>query len=107
MPRISMDYHYMRKKDEEACKNPVLVIIDEQTGEKYARATGKKGAGQDGELDWLIMDASEEWKSWGHQGGTGGVIIAKCDGEESIKALRDKIAKLHGGKVIPQQPAKG
>ena len=101
VPRVRFDYHFMSQEDEKACKNPVMIMIDEQTGEKYARATGKKGVGVDGELDWLIKDMSDEWKTWGHQGGTGGCLIAKCDNENSILVVRDKVAKYHGGKVIP------
>ena len=44
-------------KDEEA--------KDEKTGEKYAIAVGKKGAGQCRELDWLIKGMVDELKSAG------------------------------------------
>ena len=33
-------------KDKEAKGNPLIVMIDESTDEKYARATGKRGASQ-------------------------------------------------------------
>ena len=48
VPRISMDYHFMSKADEEAKVNPMLVVVNEQTGDKYARAAGKKGIGSEG-----------------------------------------------------------
>ena len=60
-----MDYFFMSKVDEKASQNPILVMIDEETGDKYARATGRKGIGTDGEMDWLIKDMEEELKSWG------------------------------------------
>ena len=47
---------------------------------------------------------SEEMKSWGHQGGDGGHIILKSDGERSIVALRTALAKFHGEKVVPEDP---
>ena len=56
------------------------MIVNEETNERYARATGQKGIGTEGVMDWLIRDVSEELKSWGHAGGTGGKIIFKCDG---------------------------
>ena len=96
----------MSKADEEAHRNPLLVMVDEETGEKYARAVGRKGVGEMGEMDWLIKDASEELKSWGHAGGEGGELILKCDGERAIVGLRDAIARYHGGRVVPEQPAK-
>ena len=49
--RISMDYFYLSKKDEGTKEFPMLVAADESTGEKFARATGRKGVeGQ----DWLV-----------------------------------------------------
>lgn len=79
-------------------------MVDESTGEKYARATGSKGLGEGRENEWLVRDMSEELRSWGHSGGHGGHIILKNDGERAIIALRDALAKYHGGKVIPEGP---
>ena len=31
----------------------------------------------------------------------------KCDGEASAKALREAVAKATGGRVVPEEPAKG
>ena len=63
-----MDYFFMSKDDEKAHKNPLVVMVDEETGEKYARAVGQKGVGSENEMDWLIKDMSEELKVWGHTG---------------------------------------
>jgi hypothetical protein len=105
-PRVCIDYYFGSQEDEEAKTNPFIIMVDETSGEKYSRAVGKKGAGVDGELDWLIKDMSDELRSWGHQGGDAGKIILKCDGEVSIKAIRDAVGKFHGGIVIPEQAAK-
>ena len=75
VPRISMDYFFMSKEDEKANKNPLLVMVDEETNEKYARAVGQNGLGQAGEMDWLVKDMSAELKAWGHGGGSGGLIV--------------------------------
>ena len=32
VPRIAMDYFFMSVEDEAACKNPMFVMVDEQTG---------------------------------------------------------------------------
>ena len=77
VPRVSMDYFFMIKEDEKALKNPMIAMIDEETGEKYARAVGQKGLGEAKEMEWLSKDASEELKSWGHTGGVAGQIILK------------------------------
>ena len=107
VPRVSIDYFYMSKEDEEGKTNPVLVAVNESTNEKYARAAGQKGVGSEGEVQWLVKDVAAELRTWGHQGGEGGKVILKCDGEKSIVALRDAIARFHGGEVIPESPAKG
>ena len=70
--RMSMDYGFLSKEEELAQDNPMLVMVDEQTGDRYARMTGAKGIGENQERDWLIKDMSEELKDWGHTGGEGG-----------------------------------
>ena len=102
-----MDYFFLSTQDEEAKDNPMIAMVDESTGEKYARAAGKKGAGTSGEMDWLLMDMADELKSWGHTGGNSGHIIMKSDNEYAIKAVRDAVGKLLGGRVIPENPPKG
>ena len=49
-----MDYFFMSREDEEASKNPILVIADEKSGSRYARAVGCKGLGESGSMEWLI-----------------------------------------------------
>ena len=107
MPRVSIDYFFLSTKDGEAKDNPMIGMVDESTGEKYARAAGKKGVGADGEMDWLIIDMVEELKSWGHTGGNSGHIIMKSDNKNAIKSLRDAVGRLLGGRVIPENPPKG
>ena len=92
----------MSQADEKADKNPLIVMVDESTGEKYARAVGKKGIGEENEMEWLVKDMSEEMKSWGHQDGDGGHIVLKGDGERSIVAVRTALAKFHGGRSCPR-----
>ena len=101
---MSMDYWFMSKKDEAAKTNPLIVMVNESSTERYARATGRKGVGQENEMMWLVKDMSEELKMWGHQGGQGGHIIMKSDKEPALIALRDQLAKYHGGVVVPQSP---
>ena len=107
VPKVGMDYFFMSQADEKADKNPLIVMVDESTGERYATAVGKKGIGEENEMEWLVKDMSEEMKSWGHQGGDGGHIILQSDGERSIVALRTTLAKFHGEKVVPEDPPRG
>ena len=107
VPRACMDYFYMSTGDEEVGANPIFVMVDEGSGEKYARAAGSKGVGDQGEHDWLIKDACAELRAWGHPGGGENRLILKSDGEASIVALRSALAKFHGGQVVPETSAKG
>ena len=107
VPRVSMDYFFMSDADEKASANPLIVMVDEGTGEKYARAVGRKGVGDTGEMDWLIKDMSDELKAWGHPGGGGNSLILKSDGEKAIVAVRTALGQLHGGRIVPESPAKG
>ena len=106
-PRVRFDNFFMSTEDEETSKNPLLVMADERSGSRYARAVGIKGLGEAGSMDWLIEDISITLKSWGHAGGTGGEVILKSDGEPAMIAVRNAVMKYHGGIVIPESLAKG
>ena len=102
-----MEYFFMSQEEEKASQNPLIVMIDEEYGNRYMRAVGKKGLGEGNEMDWLIKDMHEELKSWGHPGGESNELILKSDGEPAIVAVREKLSRLHGGKITPEQPPKG
>ena len=93
----------MSKTDEQVSMNPVIVMVDEDTSEKNGRAVGRKGVGQQREMDLLI---SLEHETWRHSEGKRGHIILKSDVEKVIVALQDKLVKYHNGKVIPEETAK-
>ena len=70
-----------------------------------------------GLLGVQVLEMMAQWIGWseryqkssslrGHAGGTGGHIILKCDGARSMLAMRDAVAKFHGGIVVPESPAK-
>ena len=51
VPRVSMDYFFMSSKDEHDGNNLLVLMADEETGDKYARMVKKKGLGSDGEME--------------------------------------------------------
>ena len=107
VPRVAFDYFFMSHKDESANENPMLIMLDEATGDKYARAVGQKGlGGGSDDMQWLVADLHEELKAWGHHGGDGGHIILKSDNESPIVTVRDALARHHGGKVVIDKPPK-
>ena len=79
-------------------------MVNEKTGERYARIVARKGVGP--EIDWVIKDMAEELKIWGHPGGPQDKLILKSDGESSIMALRDQLARMHGGQTMVETSAK-
>ncbi len=59
------------------------------------------------DMDWLIKDLDEELKSWGYTGGEKEKLIFKSDGERAIVAVREALAKYHGGKITPELAPRG
>ena len=59
VPKIAFDYFFFSDEEEKANKNPMIVMVDESTGEKYARGVEQKGLGSDREMDWLIADLAK------------------------------------------------
>ena len=81
-PRICKDYFYM---NETVRRAPIRWLLSQmRILETYARAVGRKGVGEHGQMDWLIRDIALELKSWEHQGGIGNRMIMKADGERSL-----------------------
>ena len=64
----------------------------------------KKGIGV--EIDWVIKDMTEELKMWGYPGGPQDKLILKTDGEPAVMALRDQLARAHGGMTMVETSAK-
>ena len=93
VPRVAMDYFFMSQDDEKASKNPLVVMVDEETNGKFARALERKGVGEEGESYWAIKECADELKVWGHTGGSGQRLILKCDGESGMKAFRDTLGR--------------
>ncbi|MDA8582623.1 hypothetical protein N9L68_00290 [bacterium] len=87
-----------------AAEHPMMVMVGESTGNKYMRAVPHKGIGPDGDNSWLVKDMHQDLKSWGHPGGGQSILILKSDGEPAIVAVREALARFHGGRVTPEQP---
>ena len=43
-----------------ASEHPMMVMVDESTGNKYMRAVSHKGLGVDGDQSWLVKDMHQE-----------------------------------------------
>ena len=51
-----------------AYERPMMVMVDETTGNKYMRSVPHKGLGGDGDDSWLVKDMHQSLKSWGYPG---------------------------------------
>ena len=60
-----------------ASDNPMMVMVDESTGNKYMRAVLHEGLGVDGDHSWLVKDMHQELKAWGHPGGGQNPLVWK------------------------------
>ena len=65
----------------------------------------QKGLGGNGEVEWLLLDAAEELRSWGHPEGVS--LILKCDNEPAIQQVRDAMGRYMGGTITPEGPPAG
>ena len=79
VPKIVFDHHFTTDEDREHNRNPVIGMRDMKTGCRYLRAVGRKGVGEQGEMDWLVYDIHEELKSWGYTGGSEEKLISQGD----------------------------
>ena len=73
----------------------------------YMRAVDHKGVGPDGDNSWLVKDMHQELKARGYPGGGQNELIMKSDGEAAIVAVREALARCHGGRITPEMPPKG
>ena len=48
-----------------ASDHPVIVMVDESTGNKYMRALPHKGLGVEGDLSWLVKNMHQEFERLG------------------------------------------
>ena len=102
--RVSMDYHFLTKKDEREDTHPVLVMVDQESGNVFARCVEQKGVGENREMEWLLNSMVEELDEWGHRGQD---LILKSDQEPSIEAVKKAVAALRVGRTIPESSARG
>ena len=100
VPRVASYYFFLNDEDRGKGVNPMLVMKEEGTGEVYARMVAHKGLGEGEEGEWIVTYVIDELKSWGHQGGEGGHVILKSDGERAICAVLDEVARILGGNAI-------
>ena len=82
-------------------------MADESTGNRYMIIVDNKGLKYDKADQWLVKDLHAELKAWGRPGGSDNKLIIKCDGGSPIVAVREALARKHGGMISPEQPPKG
>mgnify|MGYP007045538288 CR=1 FL=1 len=78
---------------------PAIVMVDEETGNKYMRMVPFEGLGENGEAKWAVNDLHAERKAWGRPGGGNHAMILNSDGDNAIVTLREALAKKRGGNI--------
>ena len=104
---MAMDYFSMYKANEKASENPLMVMADEESGSRYARAVGQKGLVDGQEMSRLIEDMCAQLRAWGHAGGAGGELIVKSDGEPACERRSDEALRGEGDAKTTRQRRKG
>ena len=104
VPHISINNFYLN--DQLEGTNPLLIVMEECTGEKCVRQVERTGVGDDVAMDWL-KDISEELISWWHQRGSESRLVFNTDGEFALTSLRDAVGRFHGGVITPELSARG
>ena len=95
---ISFDYFYGNKNIGDETR-PIILMLDEKSGMKWARVVPVKGVPDDGSLHFIIRDAVKELETWGYKKNTAQPqCVFKSDGEPAIRKFRDMVATAMGGK---------
>ena len=95
-----MDYFFLGGEDMEASENPMLVMLDEGRGNRYARMVDQKGLGEGSEC--LLIDMAEEVRSWGYPEGQARIL--KSDSEPAMLVVREALSRYLGGEITPENP---
>ena len=91
VPVVAMDYHFLGSDDNSASEHPMLTMTEVGTGNCFARIVPKKGLGPT--MSWLVPDMIAELRDWGLCGSENKRLVARRDGEPSIKEVRDALAR--------------
>ena len=100
-----MDYFFLGGEECEAAENPMFVMADEENGHRDTLLVEKKGLDADGDMDWLVLDACDEIRSWGHSEGR--PLMLKSDTEDAIRNVCEAIGRYINCPVTPESPPVG
>ena len=96
LPRFSMDYGFMGQEEQ---RSAVLLVVRElKTAMMFGMLVPKKGVGD----EWVERRVAHFINSFGYK-----TVILRTDNENSILALRKRIAALVDHQVIEEDAIKG
>ena len=78
--------------ERQASETPMIILVDESTGNKYIRMVAHQGLGEDGDGSWFVKDMHHQPKPRGHPGGGRNALIRKSHGEPVGGAVREALA---------------
>lgn len=88
-----MDYNFAGEDDEEAGK--WLTMVDSKSGAVWLRIVESRG--MDEQMEWIIMEMSDELDSWGYRGEK---LILRSDQEPAIESVKKKLAEYREGETM-------
>ena len=90
VPRIGIDFWFMSDGEEERGQNPIIIMVDKQTKCHVSYPLESKSVS-----DWIVKRLCDDLETWGYLGED---VIIRCDGEPSIRLIRQSVALFRKGR---------
>ena len=94
VPRIGIDFWFMSDEEDEKGQNPIIIMVDKQTKCHVSYPVESKSVS-----DWIVKRLCDDMETWGYMGED---VMIRCDGEPSIRLIRQSIALFRRGKTVPE-----
>ena len=94
VPRIGIDFWFMSDEEDEKGQNPIVIMVDKQTKCHVSYPVVSKSVS-----DWIVRRLCDDLETWGYMGED---VMIRCDGEPSIRLIRQSIALFRRGKTVPE-----
>ena len=101
---VAFDYHFFGIEGAHAADWPTLVMVDINTGNRWARMLPAKGVTGN---PWLVREVSEELRAWGRMGQGAPRFVLRSDGEVGLRSVRDCVADFVQAQVVTETSPPG
>ena len=84
----------MTDEELERGQNPLIITVDKQTKCHVSYPLESKSVSE-----WIVKTLCDDIETWGYVGED---VIIRCDGEPSIRLIRQSVGCFRKGKTIPE-----